>query len=330
MVNSASSSNAQVPLPYRMMNTTSDIAVNTISHVTKNLGKAIFFSPCGVSLNAAAAWTLPNLTYQTNIAFSNSAARGAVGTFTYFVLDPITDRIAKKILTPFYSEHANKSSKMIGEITKTISKIGLALLSTNYVFNTFNLDDSLVHNTIKTAIDDHKIVAGWTGGVIGFLCLAGLINIANKNVVLAKNENPVNEENKSQIKKRYIIRLSFLNEKTVELAKFQSQEDYCDKVIKALASCDADLSRKDLIDSLTNAQNGLLKHYNIQLYRNPTTTSAGSALASYGFIKYVAEDQTKNLKLLYDLKKATPKDLEDEIRDDLGSNGFPLPSRIYN
>lgn len=93
------------------------------------------------------------------------------------------------------------------------------------------------------------------------------------------------------------------------------RNNYLVKAKEALAVWKADLTRTDLIDCLLNP-GGLIEHYGMSLILNTSTN-----VPSFSY-------QEKHF--CYRLKNVGPKELEDEIRNDLSGINITLPERLYS
>ncbi|MBA3816199.1 MAG: hypothetical protein H0X29_06710 [Parachlamydiaceae bacterium] len=98
-------------------------------------------------------------------------------------------------------------------------------------------------------------------------------------------------------------------------SKGSDREKYIAMAYQALINGKANLTRTDLIDPLLRPD-GLLEHYGMSIVLNTQTNKPHIAY--------------KDTKFIYLLENVGPKELEDEIREDLSRHNIALPSRLYN
>lgn len=240
----------------------------------------------------------------------------------------IIEKVADKILLPFFSKNANSSAKFVGKTISVISEIAVPIILSQKIANYFNSNigkscyDAVISITRElthvrlfhtTMIVGITIVAIWT------IAAPFLGENAPLNTYDATKPHPL--------------------ESTYAPFAHYDTKEFVLTVLKN-QGVETDLTREDLIDALANPINGLIEHYGFmklnlrsltpELCEKDLSTDVKWGILKTGFYHKVIKDgKVSDQVFTYNLKNKNPSALEDEIREDLGNYNVPLPPRIY-
>lgn len=271
------------------------------------------FSDAVLSSIEGMLFTMPIYASRIPTPLQNDWLGSAVVAAGIYGSTTITNKVTNILLSPFFSENANKSAQVLGIVIKVVSKLAVPMiLYKNYAESAVNYLNIGTHDTIS--------VLGLYGSA--FL-IAYYADQANK---AAQANKSTCTSNKFPFESSYGP-LSNYDDKEYVLTVLQHQTE----------ETETDLNREDLIDALANPINGLLEHYGFLKFdlRKMDISSATDPENFWHSVhetfvhKTIEDGQIAYRKFVYYLKNQDKSALEDEIRDDLNQWDIPLPPRVY-